>query len=229
MPTTKELSTITITGHASMDFAPDQVTVSLSFQHTYDSYVLAHDQAMLHQQTISKVLQEIQMDASLAKTCTFSIGKDQIIMRDKHYNEKERKLLGYKLHHEFSITLDINNELLLTLLAHVADALPEAEVTLSYSLKDDQQAQLTVLAKAVKNAQAQAAAITTAADCTLDGIQIINPQTTTDSIELRMPLGKRLFRRTGNAFLSEYDTPLPVISPDNITIHQSVTICWYIK
>ena len=39
----KELSTLTITGHASMDFTPDQMTISLSFQHTYDSYALAYE------------------------------------------------------------------------------------------------------------------------------------------------------------------------------------------
>ena len=226
----KELSTITISGHASMDFAPDQLTISLSFQHTYDSYALAHEQAMSHQRTITNILQENHMEASLAKTSTFSIGKDQITIRDKHYNEKERKLLGYKLHQVLDITMDLNNDLLSLLLVQIADTLSEAEVILSYSLKDSQQAELTVLAKAVQNAQAQATAITSAANCTLDSIKEINPQTTTDRLDRRMPLGKLLsYRLTNSAFLSEDDTPLPTISPDNITIHQSVTIIWYIK
>ena len=220
----KELSTITVTAHASMDFTPNQMTISLTFKNTYKEYAQATEQASLHQKYVVDILQRNNLDTSLAKTSDFSIEKDIVSIRDKNHNEKERKFLGYKLLQEIEITLDVNNDFINQLLNQITEKLPQAEFSISYSLKDEQQAELSVLAEAVKKAQIQATTIASAANCTLDGIKTINPKLNNrEPFFNLMATGFCAFRKNdiNESFLNIY--------PKDITIKQEVTIVWYIK
>ena len=222
----KDSPIITITGKASMDFAPDQVTIALTFQHTYATYLEAQENAYKHQQGINSFLQANHLDLSLAKVIQLHIKKDITSIRDKHYNEKERKLLGYQLNLWVHITLDLDKEALPNLIRQLSNTSPEADMRLYYSLKDPQQYELQVLAEAVKNAQAKAETITTVANCTLDGIKDINPNAAESR---RNTIFNAVDQFTYCAIEDTSKNCLNEITFDDITIEQAVTIRWYLK
>lgn len=227
----KDSPIITVTGKAAMDFAPDQVIIALTFQHTYATYLEAQKNASKHQQGINSFLQANHLDLSLAKVKLLHIKKDITSIRDKHFNEKERKLLGYQLNLWVHITLDLDKETLPDLIRQLSNTSPEADMRLYYSLKDPQQYELQVLAAAVKNAQAKAETITTVANCTLDGIKDINPNAAESRRNTTFNGGDQFsyfsMEDTSKNCLDEIT--FDEITFDDITIEQAVTIRWYLK
>lgn len=218
---------ITIQGKASRSLMPEMTIVSVTFKHTYDEYLDACAALESNQKAIFAVAQTCHLERDSISTASYSITKDEVMLKDRNQNYTGSKLLGYVLSQNVSITFDIDNRLLTDLLNGIIAQNPETEISISYALDDTTTIEDDLLAEAVADARRQANAMSAAAGCKLGRVLEMSNGNSPSEIR-RLLKGKAVTLhsyRLNPARAMAFEEPLED-NPSLITLSQSVTVVW---
>ncbi|MDZ7587511.1 MAG: SIMPL domain-containing protein [Patescibacteria group bacterium] len=200
-------STITVTGEAKQEEAPQIAHFSVSVTVTDVDKQIAVNQVNTQMTTIIKILKDFDIEAKDIQTQQLSV-----------YQTKAERLPAeevWQANNSISITLrDINQTSALTDLLQASDATHVSGP--NYSLDDTIQAQAELLSKAVDNARDKAEKIALASKRKLGKIITV----TEGGTSLPVPI----FRSMSAA----ESMPTPV-EPGTETIHKSVTVTFELK
>lgn len=214
---------ITVTGRGDIRVEPDVTRLELTLKSVHDTYSEAYAQGTDDISRLAALMEKVGLDKSLPKTTRFDIDKDTRREYDKSHNYIGEKFVGFELDHRVKIDLGMDKALLGKLVRLIGQHLKQAEINISYAVKDTRAAQLTMLDRAVGDAKAKAEVLAKAAGSTLGPVKEINYSVQ----EVHLYSKPHYFGVASNAFLSE--SASLDITPDDLEAEESVTVVWYLS
>ncbi|MCD8266810.1 MAG: SIMPL domain-containing protein, partial [Prevotellaceae bacterium] len=196
----------------------------LTLETLHDTYREAYEQAKSNADTLTEVMRETGLDPKLPKTTTFEIEKKTKREYDSHGNYIGDVFIGFGLKHKVRIDLGMDNVLLHHVLSLVSERLKQAEIDLSYTVRDPHPAELELVARAVRDAKEKAEIMVGACGCKLGMVKSINYSVK----RLDVVYHYRHEREAGRFLEAAPVDDALAVNPDDIEASDRVTIQWYI-
>ena len=214
---------ITVTGRGSIHVVPDVTRVELTLASIHESYEEAYTQAKDNTDALVKIMNEVKLDPTLPKTIHLDIDKKFENQYDKYHNYTGEKFIGFRLDHKIKIDLGMDNVLLNSIVKSIGKKLKQAEIGISYTVKDPRPAQLKMLDRAVKDAKEKAEIMAKALGCTLGLVKDINYSVH----EVHIYSEARNIHGAEEAMCC--NTESLDITPDDLSVSDDVTVVWYLS
>jgi len=214
---------ITVTGRGSIHVVPDVTRVQLTLASIHESYEEAYQQAKDNTDALIKIMNAVKLDASLPKTIHLDIDKKFESQYDKYHNHIGEKFVGFRLDHEIKIDLGMDTVLLNSIVKLIGQNLKQAEINISYTVKDPRPAQLKMLDRAVKDAKEKAEIMAQALGCTLGLVKDINYSVH----EVHIYSEARNIHSADEAICCNEEAL--DITPDDLAVSDDVTVKWYLS
>lgn len=214
---------ITVTGRGSIHVVPDVTRVQLTLASIHESYEEAYQQAKGNTEILAKIMNEVKLDSTLPKTIHLDIDKKFENLYDKFHSYTGQKFVGFQLDHKIKIDLGMDNVLLNSIVKLIGKKLKQAEIGISYTVKDSRPAQLKMLDRAVKDAREKAEIMAKALGCTLGLVKDINYSVQ----EVHIYSQARNIHGGGEAECCNVESL--DITPDDLVVSDDVTVKWYLS
>lgn len=214
------MKTIKVTGKGRLKLRPDTIRLSLTLSGVEQAYDAALSTSSKDTNRLSDAFKTVGFSREDLKTKTFNISTEYESY-EENGNWKQR-FLGYRYLHVLRVEFDADNTLLGQVLAALADCQVNAELQISYTVKDPDTAKNQLLAKAVADAGEKAHVLSEAAGVSLKAIQNIDYAWGEYNYEVR-PMDSLARPLAAKA---SFDLN---IEPDDIDVSDTVTVTWEIE
>lgn len=216
---------IRVTGKGNIKVRPDMTRITITLEGVHKEYDKTLEHSSKDTEELKNILASHDFIASDVKTLSFNVDVENESYEDKNGNWK-RRFVGYRFKHVMKIEFESDNGRLGRILYSLANAKSiHPEFRISYFVKDEEAAKNELLGKAVKDAQAKAEILSSAAGVKLGDIQNIDYSWGVINMEISPMHMDMLCEReyTGSA---SYDMD---IEPDDVEVSDTVTVIWGIK
>lgn len=217
-----EENIITVTGTGGIHVVPDVTRLQLNLTSIHESYDEAYRQAKQNTEDLTKIMNEVKLEATLPKTLHLDIDKKFESVYDNFGHYKEQKFIGFELDHKVKIDLGMDNVLLNSIVKLIGKMLKQAEIDISYTVKDPRPEQLKMLNRAVKDAREKAEIMAKALGCSLGSVKDINYSVH----EVHIYSQARVIHSANEAICCN---PQSLdITPEDLSASDEVTVKWYL-
>ena len=144
--------TIKVSGRGRIYVVPDVTRLLITVKSVFKTYAEAYQQAKENSSWMIKVLECNNKNGKLAKTICLDI-TDHTISEyddDDHYIGQIKD--GFDLEQRFKVDLEIDTVLLNKIVRGVGKFIPDAQISIGYTIQDPRPFQLKMLERAVKDA-----------------------------------------------------------------------------
>jgi uncharacterized protein YggE len=212
--------TITVKGVGSASTKPDQVQITLNLNATNLVYQKAMDMAAIQLDYITAGLAPCGILKEDVKTTRFGVDAEYEQQKDSHGNYK-RVFTGYQCEHCLMISFDFDMKVLAQVLNALASCEAHPELSIRFTVKDQNALKNDVLAAAATDAKAKAEILAKASGVKLGDLQHIDYSWGEISLysdtEYSAPTGVMACERSID------------IEPDDVKLNDSVTFVWAIS
>lgn len=212
---------IKVTGEASVSIKPDIAVLSVKISRLSQNYAEAVDQLETGVNEIKTAVSKLHIDVNQLKTASFNVNSEYEGYSDDNGVWKNR-FVGYSASESLKLEIPLDNKLLANLLNAVAESSCNPELYISFSVKDKTKAKDRVIAKAVKDSARKAKLLTDAAGVALGEIVAINYSFGETAL-----ISPTVYNRDAGAMLCKASAN--EITPEDITVSDSVSVVWEIK
>lgn len=214
------MKTIKVTGRGRLKLRPDIIRLTLTLSGVESTYDAALGTSSNNTNRLAEAFQTVGFSREDLKTQTFSISTEY-----EGYEENgnwKQRFLGYRYLHVLQIEFDAHNALPGQALTALADCQVNAELQISYTVRDTEAAKNQLLGKAIADAGEKACVLAEAAGVTLKAIQSIDYGGGAYNFEVR-PMDSLARPLAAKA---SYDLN---IEPEDIDVSDTVTVTWEIE
>ena len=204
---------IRVQGHATVSKNPDTVILSFSISGRDKKYDESIKSVNNRVEILRNELEKSQVDRTALKTTNFSINSD-FRYDDKN---KENIFLGYICNHALRLELPFNKKEVGKIIDNLAISMSQAEMRISFDVKDKESLHQEILEKAVLEARNNAGILVKSAGVRLGSIINIEYGWT----EIR-------FQESLSYSANMVCASMADIEPEDIQGQDSVTITWEI-
>ena len=216
--------TITIKGVGRLSLKPDQVAVTLCLKTTDPVYEEAMRAATAELAQLRAAIAGVGFAEDDLKTASFDIDTvyESDCDRDGNYR---RRFVGYRVTHELKLELAYDTQRLSRTLGEIAACVGEPELTIRFTVKDQDAVNAALLESACVNAKQKAEILTRAAGVPLGTLLSIDYNW--GELHLYSPTSCSV----GSADLAETcGAPAAMaIEPDDIDVSDSAVFVWEIR
>lgn len=213
--------TICVIGKAKLSVRADTIRLSVTMKGCNADYGEAVRLSAEETSELRKCFASVGFDGDRLKTTSFSIDSKYESRRDAG-GEYRQEFVGYEYRHSAYILFDADNALLGRVLNALGRSGVMPEFRLEYTVKDKESVREQLLSMIVADARSKAKCLATAADAALGDVVNINYNVSDDDIVIQP------FERTMLCSKS-VDNAAFDITPDDITVEDSVTVTFEIK
>lgn len=220
---------ITVTGKASTQVAPEITRLTISISSKRDTYAELYQLTSDNIREIGNIVEKQGLSRKLPKTISFNIEKNEVPKYDNKHNRigYEQKGFVFKQHIQLDLGMDVS--LVSSVIWQIGKLLPDAEISIDYTIKDTRAIELQLLEKAILDAHEQAKIMATAAGCKLGSVKLIgNPNITFNHIR-QLKISKAMSDRECYSIDKYFEEPKLDFNPDDVEFKQSVNVTWYLK
>lgn len=164
--------TISVLGKGSIHVVPDVTRIEVKVSAIFKTYNNAYDAAKEHTSWMVKILEYNKLSGKICKTTRMDISEHIVNDYDKGHHVGSHKD-GYKLDLRMKVDIAVNNNLTNCIVRGVGKFIPNAEISIGYTVQDPRPIQLKMLARAVKDATDKANIMAEAANCKLGEVNLI--------------------------------------------------------
>lgn len=157
-----------VQGQGNVTTEPDMVTLSFNVEAESMEYATCVNNLNQQTEDLRNNITTSGLKKKDLKTTSFNI------RTKRRYVDEEYVFAGYAASHSLHIQLPMEKDLLNMVLCHIAEGHSGAEVSLNFSVKDQDSLRRKVLAHAVQDAKLNAEALASAAGVTLGGLRQID-------------------------------------------------------
>ena len=216
--------TVKVTGRAQVRLTPDRMRVTATLIGVFPAYADTLERSAADTEVIREALAGLGFAKEDLKTVRFDIEPEY-----EGYTEEgayRQRLTGYRYTHVMKLEFDSDNARLGEILYALSAGPLQPEFAVGYTVKDPETAKNTLLAKAVADAKAKAEVLSAAAGVRLAEILCINYAFADADFEVR-PM---------NRMTAADECAVPTaakgfgigITPDDVTVSDTVTVVWAI-
>lgn len=216
--------TIRVTGRGKISVRPDTMRLNINLSEVHKDYQKAVEASAERTKTLREVLERAGFDPKDLKTAHFTVNTENEGYYDKNNNWKQR-FAGYRFIHNLHISFDLDNGKLGKALYELANCGVNAEISIGYTVKDQEAAKNLLLESAVRDSRAKAEALAKASEVELG--RIINIDYSWGQLEIcNRAVDDMTFGGVACAKNASIDLD---IEADDIDLSDTVTIVWEIK
>ena len=212
---------IKVTGEATVSAKPDIAVISFNVSELSQDYSEAVNGLDAFVNEIKTALSKLHIDVNLLKTASFNVNTEYEGYSDDKGVWKNR-FTGYRATESLKLELGLDNKLLGELLTAVSAASAHPEINVRFSVKDKTKLKDRLISRAVKDSARKAKILCEAADVELGEVMTIN-------YSFREP---EIFSPTAynrGVGLMEAKAAMCDITPEDVSLTDSVTVLWEIK
>ena len=215
--------TIIVTGRGSIYVVPDVTRLMITVNSVFKTYGEAYQHAKENSSWMVKVLEYNNKNGKLAKTICLDISDHTIneYDDDDHYIGQIKD--GFDLEQRFKVDLEIDSVLLTKIVRGVGKFIPDAQISIGYTIQDPRPFQLKMLERAVKDATEKAKIMAEAAGCKLGNVVNI----TYAHQEIHFYSEARNIHSNKEAMAC--DSNSLEISPDDLVMGDDVKVEWELE
>lgn len=215
--------TITVKGNGRASATPDYVIITLTFEAKRKQYEEAMSLASEQIQQIQASLCSCGFSSDALKTTRFNVNTDYERIRDRN-GDYSSVFSGYVVEHTLKLSFDFNMSLLATALSAISGCHTQPELSIAFTIKDPSAINADLLESATVNARKKAEIICAASGVALGALIAINY----DWGEID------IYSHTRFEFTEQEHAMIPPsgaidITPEDITLNDSVTFVWEIS
>lgn len=211
---------IKVTGEATVSVKPDIAVISINISKLSSEYAEAVGQLETGVNEIKTAVSKLHIDVTQLKTASFNVNAEH-----EGYSEDgvwKNRFVGYRASESLKLEITLDNKLLGDLLSAVAETSSNPELYINFSVKDKTKAKDRVITKAVRDSQRKAKLLTEAAGVTLGDIVAINYSFGEPNL-----ISPTAYNRDAGAMLCKASAN--EITPEDITVSDSVSVVWEIE
>lgn len=222
-------SIISIVGRAKECLVPDVARLNVTIQSVNMNYLRLYQLAQDNLARLGKLADELQLDKDSFKSKEFSITDNNRV------EDGELTKEGNKLTQRLMIELGRDNEKISTIIYRIGADIPDAQVSISFAVKDAHATWLRLMATAVKDATEKATIMAEAAGCHLAGVKSIEKEGSSGGMR---NLGDYIFGSDDEVVCCEmalkpFDSnanqcPILEFQPQAIDLEYRVKASWYL-
>lgn len=214
---------IIVDGSYSMEVTPDQLVMQVDVKSSYKTTEEANNALFNDINQINQILNELNLDDVKAEICSMDVNKKMYTVYDKNNNATGEKVGAFCTTLTVIMKMDANRPNVKQLASLIGKKLKDAEIDITYELKDHSNYKLKVLSGAVKEAQMKAKVITDTCGYKLESIQKITEKCGCheNKSQNRNPL----------SIFSGFSAPAPTADakPKKVQVWANVNIIWNIE
>ena len=218
------MRTIRVTGKGQIKVKPDMTRITMSLEGLYKDYNETLRLSSQDTETLKDILSGFGFERSDLKTLNFSVDTEYESYKDRDGSYKQR-FTGYRYRHMLKVEFDSDNERLGKILYALANSPVQPVLRLSYTVADQEKAKNELLGKAVADAAEKAEVLSRAGGVRLREIQSVDYSWGEINFECR-PMDREL--KLCEYAPLESDSYDMDIEPDDIEVHDTVTVVWEI-
>ena len=216
--------TVKVTGRAQVRLTPDRMRVTVTLTGAFPAYADALERSAADTEGLKDALAGLGFAKEDLKTLRFDVEPEY-----EGYTEEgayRQRLKGYRYTHLMKLEFDFDNARLGKILYALSAGPLQPELAVGYTVKDPEAAKNALLAKAVSDAKAKAEVLAAAAEVKLGEIICVSYAFEDADFEVR-PMNRALAADECAAprMAKSLNTG---ITPDDITVADSVTVVWAI-
>ena len=211
---------IKVTGKGSVHVVPDVTRLEVKIESVFTTYSEAYKQAKENSKWMVQILEYNHKNGKLAKTIRLDISDHTINEYDDEDHYIGQIKTGFDLEQRFKIDLEMNPVLLNKIIRGVGKFIPDAQISIGYTVQDPRPSQLKMLERAVKDATEKANIMAEAAGCRLGQVSSIDY----GNRELIVYSEARNIHSNAEAMVC--DSNSLDISPDDLAVSDHVTVEW---
>lgn len=217
---------IKVTGKGNLKVKPDMTRITITLEGQNNEYDKILEQSSKDTEALKDILEKQGFDRSDVKTLMFNVDTryESYQTRDKSWRER---FVGYEFKHVVKVEFDSDNTRLGKILFALANAKAiHPDFRISYTVKDKEASKNELLGKAIADAKAKAAVLTSVAGVALKDIKTIDYSWGEIEFEYSPMRGDMLCK---SAMLEEDCGSFAMdIEPDDIDVSDTVTVVWEI-
>lgn len=213
---------ITIRGTGKISVSPDLTVVTLNLKDVDKDYEKAMEKAASKMEDLRGALAKIGFSKEDLKTTNFNVNTEYESRRNQD-GSYSQVFKGFACYHSLKIEFDFDTKKLANVLSSIASSVAEPELNVSFTVKDKDAVSDMLLKSATENAKRKAEILTSSSDVKLGRIiSIVYDWGNRDLVSpTRYALDNRAMK------LSAAPNSID-ISPDDITVTDTVTFIWEI-
>lgn len=215
--------TIRVTGKGQIKTRPDTMRITITLTDVYREYSESLSMSSKDTKALKVILKPFGFKAEDVKTLRFNIDSEYESYREK--GEYKNRFVGYRFTHVLKVEFPFDNDRLGKVLYALAHCHLAPDFRLSYTVADPEACKNELLGKAVRDAKAKAAVLTTAAGVTLGDILTIDYSWGEVDFEYS-PMYKAMPMDACLSDAPNYDLD---IEPDDIETTDTVTVIWEVQ
>jgi uncharacterized protein YggE len=217
------MRTIRTTGSGLIRLQPDTTCITMTLTGLAPDYGEALRRSSADTETLRGVLTGFGFARTDLKTLGFHVSTEYESYQDENNTYRER-FAGYRFRHVLKVEFDSDNDRLGKVLYALANGSVSPELRISFTVRDQEAAKKTLLAKAVADAREKAELLALAGGVALRDIQTIDYSWGAISFE-SAPLFDGVMAKSRMAAGASYDL---AVEPDEIEVSDTVTVTWEI-
>ncbi|WP_035795833.1 SIMPL domain-containing protein [Butyrivibrio sp. WCD3002] len=217
---------IKVTGKGNLKVKPDVTRLTITLEGQNKEYDKILEQSSKDTEALKDIMEKQGFDRTDVKTLMFNVDTryESYQTRDNSWRER---FVGYEFKHVVKVEFDSDNTRLGKILFALANAKAiHPDFRISYTVKDKEASKNELLGKAIADAKAKAAVLTSAAGVTLKDIKTIDYSWGEIEFEYSPMRGDMLCK---SALMEESCRSFDMdIEPDDIEVSDTVTVMWEI-
>ena len=216
------MRTIRVTGKGQLKVHPDMTRIVITLEGKDFDYAITLQRSSEATEEIKDLLLPFGFERSDLKTLSFDVDTEYVSYKEK--NEYKQRFDGYKYRHVLKLEFESDNKRLGKILYALANCYLKPEFRIGYTVKDPEAVKNELLGKAVQDAIAKAGVLAGAAGLQLGEIQ--NMDYSWDRVDFEVyPMADCITMPELAEGKGSYDMDM---EPDDIDVHDTVTVVWEI-